>query len=430
MNKFVELGLNEALAGALAGQGIADPMEIQKLTIPKALAGDNFIGQAPTGTGKTLAYLLPALQQIDPSVRQAQVVVLAPTYELAMQITGVARDLAQAAELGIKVQGIIGGANIARQIDKLKDKPQLIIGSAGRIIELARKGKLKLQQVKLLVLDEFDRLLDDQNLQSTADVVRLLPKERQILMFSATAPNKAMERADFLEHPEHIIVKESAATLDARENLYLMTSFREKIGQIRKLTNSLPVKRGLVFINRTYDAEKTLAHLQFDGIQADSLLGHSNKQARQKAIADFKSGKVQLLLSTDLAARGLDIPDVDYVFNLDLPESAQTYQHRAGRTARAGAKGTVITLADIKEAYKLEQLEKKFGITFKGLKHKAEKKSVDKAPRTAGAGRAVKADKTDKPYKPHRANKPNKTNKPVKAAMHSRQDRHNENRSH
>ena len=154
MNKFIELGLNEAMAKALAGQGIADPMEIQKLAIPKALAGDNFIGQAPTGTGKTLAYLLPALQQIDPAVRQAQVVVLAPTYELAMQITGVARDLVQAAELGIKLQGIIGGANIARQIDKLKDKPQLIIGSAGRIIELSRKGKLKLHQVKLLVLDE------------------------------------------------------------------------------------------------------------------------------------------------------------------------------------------------------------------------------------------------------------------------------------
>ena len=375
MNKFIELGLNEAMAKALAGQGIADPMEIQKLAIPKALAGDNFIGQAPTGTGKTLAYLLPALQQIDPAVRQAQVVVLAPTYELAMQITGVARDLVQAAELGIKLQGIIGGANIARQIDKLKDKPQLIIGSAGRIIELSRKGKLKLHQVKLLVLDEFDRLLDDQNLQATADVVRLLPKERQVIMFSATAPNKALERADFLEHPEHIIVKETAETLEARDNLYIMTPFRDKITMIRKLTNTLAVKRGLVFINRVYDAEKTLAHLQFDGIKADSLLGHSNKQARQKAIADFKSGKVQLLLSTDLAARGLDIPDVDYVFNLDLPESAQTYQHRAGRTARAGAKGAVITLADIKEAYKLEQLEKKLGITFRALKHKAEKKS-------------------------------------------------------
>ena len=373
MNKFIELGLNEAMAKALAGQGIADPMEIQKLAIPKALAGDNFIGQAPTGTGKTLAYLLPALQQIDPAVRQAQVVVLAPTYELAMQITGVARDLVQAAELGIKLQGIIGGANIARQIDKLKDKPQLIIGSAGRIIELSRKGKLKLQQVKMLVLDEFDRLLDDQNLQATADVVRLLPKERQVLMFSATAPNKALERADFLDHPEHIIVKETAQSMAARENLYIMTPFRDKIGMIRKLANKLAVKRGLVFINRVYDAEKTLAHLRFDGIKADSLLGHSNKQARQKAIADFKSGKVQLLLSTDLAARGLDIPDVDYVFNLDLPDSAQTYQHRAGRTARAGAKGTVITLADIKEAYKLEQLEKKLGITFKDLKHKAGK---------------------------------------------------------
>ena len=399
MNKFIELGLDEVLAKALAKQGIADPMEIQKQTIPKALAGVSFIGQAPTGTGKTLAYLLPALQQIDPAVRQVQAVVLAPTYELAMQITGVARDLTQAAELGIKVQGIIGGANIARQIDKLKDKPQLIIGSAGRIIELARKGKLKLQQVKLLVLDEFDRLLDDQNLQATADVVRLLPKERQVLMFSATAPNKALERADFLEHPEHIQVKETAETLEARENLYLMTPFREKIGMIRKLTNSLGVKRGLVFINRVYDAEKTLDHLRFDGIQAESLLGHSNKQARQKAIADFKSGKVRLLLSTDLAARGLDIPEVDYVFNLDLPESAQTYQHRAGRTARAGAKGTVITLADIKEAYKLEQLEKKLGISFKGLKRKADQKPADQASRAPRAGKAGKpAPRGKKPW--------------------------------
>ena len=368
MTTFADLGVKKALCEALQKQGMTVPMEIQEKTIGKVLAGQNLVGQAPTGTGKTLAYLLPALQQIDADLRQAQVLILAPTYELAMQITNVARDLSQQAGLGIKVQGIIGGANIARQIDKLKDKPQLIVGSAGRVIELSRKGKLKLQQVKLLVLDEFDRLLDDQNLQNTVDVVKLLPKERQVVLFSATAPKKAMERADFLNNPEHVIVKANAAAMEARENYYLMTPFRDKIENVRKLTRNLGVKRGLVFINRVFDAEKTLAHLQYDGIKAASLLGRQNKQARQKAIADLKKGKIQLLLSTDLAARGLDIEGVDYVFNLDLPEDAQVYQHRAGRTARAGAKGVVITLADIKEAYKLEQLEKRLGISFQPLK--------------------------------------------------------------
>ena len=368
MTTFADLGITEALCEALAKQGLNKPMEIQEKTIGKVLAGQNLVGQAPTGTGKTLAYLLPAMQQIDPEIRQAQVLILAPTYELAMQIANVARELSQQAGLGVKVQGIIGGANIARQMDKLKEKPQLIVGSAGRIIELSRKGKLKLQQVKLLVLDEFDRLLDDQNLANTVEMVKLLPKERQVILFSATAPKKAMERADFLDSPEHVIVKEDAAVMEARENYYLMTPFRDKIENVRKLTRNLGVKRGLVFINRVFDAEKTLAHLQYDGIRAASLLGHQNKQARQKAIADLKKGKIQLLLSTALAARGLDIEGVDYVFNLDLPESAQVYQHRAGRTARAGAKGTVITLADIKEAYKLEQLEKRLGISFKPIK--------------------------------------------------------------
>lgn len=377
MSEFIKLGIDEKVAEVLAKQGITEPMAIQTQAIPKILAGSNIIGQAPTGTGKTLAYLLPAMQKIAADIKQAQVMILAPTYELAMQITNIARDLIAAGKLGIKVQGFIGGANIARQIDKLKEKPQLIVGSAGRIIELNRKGKLKLQQVKLLVLDEFDRLLDDQNLATTAELVRLLPPVRQVVMFSATAPRKALSRADFLDQPEQIVVKENPQQT-ARENFYLVTPFRAKIDTVRRLTRNLEVKRGLVFINKTYDAEKTLARLRYEGLSVESLLGHSNKQARQKAIADFKSGKVKLLLATDLAARGLDIPDIDYVFNLDLPENAQIYQHRAGRTARAGAKGAVVTLADIKEAYKLSNLEKSLGIEFKALKKKAPVKIKNK----------------------------------------------------
>jgi superfamily II DNA/RNA helicase len=155
MSNFIELGISEALAAVLTKQNIESPMQVQAAVIPKVLGGGNLVAQAPTGTGKTLAYLLPVLQKIDTDSRDVQAVILAPTYELAMQITNVARDLSQGAGLGLKVQGLIGGANIARQMDKLKDKPQLIVGSAGRIIELAQKNKLKLHKVKMLVLDEL-----------------------------------------------------------------------------------------------------------------------------------------------------------------------------------------------------------------------------------------------------------------------------------
>lgn len=365
---FKELGVIEELTAVLAAQGIEEPTAAQVAALPAIIAGKSILCEAPTGTGKTLAYLLPALQAIDPAVPRAQVVIIAPTYELAMQITNVARVLNANANLGLKIQGLIGGANIARQIDNLKEKPQLVIGSAGRIIELAAKGKLRLAQVKLLVLDEFDRLLDDQNIEHTVELIKhRLPQDIQYVMASATAPRKALERASFL-NVEHIRVAESADDAARRENMYLIVPFREKIETIRRLSRSLAVHRGLVFINRAYDAEKTLAHLKYDGVKAATLLGKGGKQERQSAIAGIKSGKYQLLLATDVAARGLDIEDVDYVFNLDIPESAEVYRHRAGRTARAGKTGTVVTLADMKEAVKLAALEKKLGIELKSLK--------------------------------------------------------------
>ena len=369
MNSFVELGVSEGMASALAKEKIGNPMEIQAAAIPRILKGMNIIGQAPTGTGKTLAYLLPVMQRIDASLPQAQALVLAPTYELAMQIARTAQQLVDDAGILLRVQGLIGGANIARQVEKLKKKPHLVIGSAGRILELSRKGKLKLDRVNCLVLDEFDRLLDDQNVKTVSDLVRELPQEgMQYLMFSATAPKKARERADFLGSPEFIRVRELPDEAGEREDLYMMVPFRDKIEAVRKLARTLPVRRGLVFINRAFDAERALEKLCYEGIRAVSLLGNADKMARKHAIADFRKGKAQLLLSTDLAARGLDIHDVDYVFNLDLPESADVYRHRAGRTARAGAKGSVITLADGREAAKLKKLEESLGIALKQLR--------------------------------------------------------------
>ena len=375
MPSFNDIDFGErsiALVGALKAQGVTSPLPVQEQAIPKLLAGANVIGQAPTGTGKTLAYLLPALARIDTNKMQAQTVILAPTYELAMQIARTAQELATAAGLPIRALGLIGGANIQRQMDKLKKKPQLIAGSAGRLIEFAHKGKLKLQDVNFLVLDEFDRLLDDQNLKNTVDFINLVRKARgertiQYAMFSATAPKKAMDRASFLEAPEIIRVEGEPAAESNVEHSYVMTPFREKIAEVRKLTRRLGVKRGIVFINRTFDAVRTLEKLSYENIRATALLGQQGKQARAKALQDFRTGKATLLLSTDLAARGLDIADVDTVFNLDLPEDAKTYLHRAGRTGRAGKEGRVITLADMKEALKLDKLSKALGIEFSRL---------------------------------------------------------------
>ena len=408
MITFRDLGVSEALIEVLADKNIKAPTPIQQQAIPKILVGTDILGVAPTGTGKTLAYLLPILMQLDKERREAQAVVLAPTYELAMQITTEARDLSQKADLGIRVQGLIGGANIARQIDKLKEKPQLVVGSAGRILELARKGKLKLTGVRFLVLDEFDRLLD-QNDMMTADVVKLLPQDRQALMFSATDPKKARERASFLGHPERIEIEQSAEEIAACHHYFVTVPFREKIERVRKLTRSLPIDRGLVFINRTFAAEQTLAKLRYEGIRAESLLGKDAKQSRQSAIAAIKGGRAQLLLSTDLAARGLDIPAVDYIINLDFPESAQVYQHRAGRTARAGHQGAVITLIDFKEAVKLEQLGKKLGIEFERLPRaaapSAHRPAKQRGPRSARPAKAVKAAKAVKPIREIKADK-------------------------
>lgn len=366
---FAALGVESPWLEIIEKRGFVQPTAIQREALPRIMAGGSLIGRAPTGTGKTLAYLLPVLAGLQTESRAVQAVILAPTYELAMQIAGEAREMIAASGLSLRVQGLIGGANIARQIDKLKEKPQLLVGSAGRLLELSRRGKLRLNEVRMLVLDEFDRLLDDQNLAGTADLVRLLPpvEQLQILMFSATAPKKALERASFLGKPELVAVEDEPAAAGRRRDLYRMTPFREKIETVRRLTRRLEIRRGLVFISRRFEVEKTLAQLSYEGLAVESLVGAGGKQARQHAVEAFRKGKVRLLLATDVAARGLDIPGIDYVINLEVPEDAQAYQHRAGRTARAGAEGTVITLADAKEAGKMARLEKQLGFKLRPL---------------------------------------------------------------
>ena len=353
MTTFSSLGVSENLTTALTKRGITAPTEIQEALIPAAHAGENLIGEAPTGTGKTLAYLLPLLARMDPAVHTAQALVLAPTHELVMQIAAVARELAQASELPIGVQALIGGANIKRQIEALKKKPALIVGSAPRVEELNRLGKLKPTGIKLLVLDEFDRLLGKQHLDGVRTVIRLLPADRQVLLLSATAGTAAVRMAQELFAPRLIRVE---GACDTYENYYHIVSFRDKIKAVQKLTRRLPIRRGIIFVGRSFDAEHALEKLRFEGIKAVALLGQERRDQRRAALDAIRAGRANLLISTDLAARGLDIEDVDYVVHLDLPEDVRTYRHRAGRTARAGKAGAVISLVDEREIDKLKAL--------------------------------------------------------------------------
>ena len=363
---FTSLGVPEHLTTALAKRGIAAPTEIQAALIPAAYAGENLIGEAPTGTGKTLAYLLPLLARIDPAVRTAQALILAPTHELAMQIAAVARELIQAAGLPVGVQALIGGANIKRQIEALKKKPALIVGSAPRVQELHRLGKLKLMGVKVLVLDEFDRLLGKQHLDDVRALIRLLPPERQALLLSATAGVAAVRMAEELFAPRLICVE---STNETYENYYDIVSFRDKIKAVQKLTRRLPIRRGLVFVGRSFDAEHALEKLRYEGIKAVALLGQERRDQRRAALDAIRAGRAEILISTDLAARGLDIEDVDYVIHFDLPEDVRTYRHRAGRTARAGKAGAVISLVDAKEVDKLKALAARMEIDLSRLPH-------------------------------------------------------------
>lgn len=363
--QFLDIGIEPEFAEALEKRGITEPTPIQRQTIPAALTGKHIIGQSATGTGKTFAYLLPVLQGIDASRQALQAVILAPTFELAMQIFHQAELLVEGSGKGIGCISLIGGANMARQVEKLKKKPQVAIGSAARIMELQKKGKLKLDQVKVLVLDEADKLLDDQNLGSVKEVRAALRKNCQYFLFSATISPKTLQRADFAADAHLVSLKEELSLRPVIENLYFVADFRDKIETLRKLAVALKVSKGLVFVNRSDNVMIVLEKLKFHGVKAAALNAAAGKVDRKKAIEDFKKGKVQLLIASDIAARGLDIDGIDFVFNLDLPENEKVYLHRAGRTGRAGKSGCAVSLADPKEIVRLGEFAKKIKVELK-----------------------------------------------------------------
>lgn len=372
MKSFADIGVCRQSIEKLAERSIHEPTGIQEKVVPLLKAGRDLAFRSATGTGKTFAYLLPILEGIarPETTEGAQhakgplAVVCAPTFELSAQIKGEV-DFLASAFVGIKAALLTGDANIARQIDKLKaDKPAVIVGTPGRILQLERMGKLRLAAVRWLVLDEADRLTADELLDTTRSLVELLKGERVTVACSATLPKKARERIK-------PFLREDALSEDADDSMVLKTMIehwafysegRRKISALRSFIAAAKPTKTLVFTDRGGQVGNIVGQLKHHGLSATGLYGDMDKVERKKAMDDFRAGRATVLVTSDLASRGLDIPDVSHVVALDVPETGEAYAHRAGRTARAGRQGIMTTIGDEIELPRLASLEKKLGI--------------------------------------------------------------------
>ena len=359
INTFNQLGLDERLVEGLKKQGITEPTPIQADTVKLALENKDIVGQSPTGSGKTLAFLLPIFQRVDAGKRETQAIVLEPTHELVMQIEKQARLLAANSGIAVTSAAVIGEVNITRQIEKLKEKPNIIIGSAGRVLELIKRRKINAQTVRTIVIDEGDRMLDEHNLGTVREVIKTTLRDRQLMVFSATIGEKTLSTArEFMKDPQIVRIEDRGKISPDIRHIYLEAEKRDKIEVLRKLAASIKPERAIIFINKSEELQLTAAKLKYHHLSACDISGSASKEERKKALEGFRKGDIKLLVASDIAARGLDIKGVTHIFNLDLPEDPKGYLHRAGRTGRMGEPGTVVSIVTEREVPFLRKCER------------------------------------------------------------------------
>jgi superfamily II DNA/RNA helicase len=379
---FAELDVGPDLVAALARQEITEPTAIQIAALPVLLAGKDAYLNAETGTGKTLAYLLPIFCRLDADQEATQAVIVAPTHELAIQIQRQCCDLAQNAGWPIRSLLLIGGTSMERQIDKLKKRPHIVVGSPGRILELIGMGKLKAHAVRNVVIDEADRLLVGESLPAIRAIIQTLPRGRQLIFASATERRESAEAIATLA-PGLVMLQAGAAPVNENiEHLYLVCEGRDKPEVLRKLLHALRPERALVFVHRNETAEHVAAKLAHHRVPVANLHAASDKRDRKQAMDDFRSAQVHVLIASDVAARGLDIKGVTHVVNLDVPTQSKAYLHRVGRTARAGATGQAVTLMTGDEVRLVRRYEKELGIVMHQVRmHEGQVIAAEEPPR-------------------------------------------------
>jgi superfamily II DNA/RNA helicase len=359
---FAELQLPAALITALQQQKITEPTPIQVAALPVLQAGKDAYLHAETGTGKTLAYLLPLFARLDTTLAATQAVIVAPTHELAIQIQRLCGDLAHDAGWPIRTVLLIGGTVTDRQIDKLKKKPHLVVGSPGRISELISKGKLKMQHLRSIVVDEADRLLNDESLPAILSIIHAAPRTRQLVFASATLESDSTVAIKTLA-PDLVMLQAGTAEVNPNiEHIYIICEERDKPDELRKLLHALEPERAIVFVHRNDFAEKIATKLAHHHIPAVDLNAALDKRDRKQAMDGFRSTAIRVLIASDIAARGLDIKGVTHVFNFDMPTLSKAYLHRVGRTGRAGAKGLAVSLVTEIEARVIRRYQEELGI--------------------------------------------------------------------
>ena len=365
MTTFKDLGLNPMILQALAEMGFEEPTPIQGKTIPHLINTEkDLVASAQTGTGKTAAFALPVIQQLDETVDNVQSLILCPTRELAIQI---ATEIEQYIKYlpGFKVAAVFGGERIDKQIRILKKKPQIVVGTPGRVNDMIRRRVLKVDLIKWLVLDEADEMLNMGFKEELDEILKNMPSNKQVLLFSATMNKPVRRIADnYMRNPEDISVGDRNKGADNVQHFYYMVHEKDRYQVLKRIADVNPDIHGIVFCRTRRETQQVADKLIKDGYSAEAIHGEISQEQRTHVMNRFRDKKIQLLVATDVAARGIDVNKLTHIINYNLPESGEAYLHRSGRTGRANHAGISLVIVNMREKHRIRSLERTIGKTF------------------------------------------------------------------
>ena len=420
---FKQLGINSELEKSLKKNGILEPTPIQAQAIPSLLDGRDVIAQAQTGTGKTLAFLLPILEKINPNKKAVQALIVTPTRELAIQITAEAKKYSDIK--GINQLSVYGGQDVEQQIRKLKNGVHLVIGTPGRIIDHLKRETINFGKLDMLVLDEADQMLHMGFLTDIEAIVRQTPKRRQTMLFSATIRQDIKQLAgQYMRDPKSIAVESKTVTLETVEQIVIETTDRGKQDSLFEALDKYNPFLAIIFCRTKRRVKMLNDALQMKGYNSDEIHGDLSQAKRERAMKNFKNAKLQYLVATDVAARGIDVEGITHIFNYDIPEDAESYIHRIGRTARAGKSGVAVTFVTPKNVEELNTIERKIKMSIK--KNESDKSTSEKSNKPKR-----KFDKNDRDFrdsKPNKFSKSSKFKKEEKPTRYSKRGKANRNK--
>lgn len=364
MKRFNEFALSNEILRGIQDLGFEEPSPIQQECIPSVLTGEDIIGQAQTGTGKTAAFGIPILERVDTQQNHVQSVILAPTRELAIQVSEELRRIGRPKR--VKTLAIYGGQSIVRQIKALQQGVHVVIGTPGRMLDHLRRGTLQVNNVNTLILDEADEMLDMGFIDDIIEVIKHLPSERQLLLFSATMPNAIRQLAQkHMNNPKYITVNRGEVTVPVIKQYYYRVLENFKVEALTRIMDSEEVELSIVFCRTKKGVDELTEALQARGYLAGGLHGDLAQQQRDRVMSAFRNGEIEVLIATDVAARGIDVGSVSHVINHDIPQDVESYVHRIGRTGRAGRTGVAMTLVTPREMKQLRTIEKETGARLK-----------------------------------------------------------------